>query len=36
MEILAVYSKNHTKPINTLCEQNADFFNVEEQMEYYV
>jgi hypothetical protein len=22
-EIIAVYSENHTKPINKLCEQNA-------------
>jgi hypothetical protein len=24
-EIIAVYSENHTKPINTLCDQNAEF-----------
>jgi hypothetical protein len=23
-EIIAVYSENHTKPINTLCGQNAE------------
>jgi hypothetical protein len=29
MEIIAVYSEDLKKPINTLCEQSADFFNVE-------
>jgi hypothetical protein len=24
MEIIGVYPENHTKGINTLCEQNAD------------
>jgi hypothetical protein len=27
-EIIAVYSKNHTKHINNLCGQNADLLNV--------
>jgi hypothetical protein len=29
MEIIAVYFENHTKPINILCEQNADLLNVK-------
>jgi hypothetical protein len=28
MKIIAAYSENHTKPINTLCGQNADLLNV--------
>jgi hypothetical protein len=28
-EIIAVCSQIHTKHINTLCEQNVEFFNVE-------
>jgi uncharacterized membrane protein (DUF373 family) len=28
-EIIAVYSENHMKPINTLCGQNADLLNVK-------
>jgi hypothetical protein len=27
-EIIAVYSENHTKPINTFCEQNAELKQV--------
>jgi hypothetical protein len=27
-EIIAVYSENHTKPINTLCRQNAELYIV--------
>jgi hypothetical protein len=28
-EIIAVYSENHTKPINTLCRQNAELLIAE-------
>jgi hypothetical protein len=28
-EIIAVYSENHTKPINTLCGQNADLLIIK-------
>jgi hypothetical protein len=28
-EIIDVYSENHTKPINTLCEQNAELWSVK-------
>jgi hypothetical protein len=28
-EIIAVYSENHTKPINTLYGQNEDFVNIK-------
>jgi hypothetical protein len=28
-EIIAVYSENHTKPINALCGKNAELLNVE-------
>jgi hypothetical protein len=28
-DIIAVYSKNHMKPIKTLCGQNAELMNVE-------
>jgi hypothetical protein len=28
-EITAVYSENHTKPINTLCGQNAKLLNIK-------
>jgi hypothetical protein len=28
-EIIAVYHENHTKPINTLCGQNAELLNVK-------
>jgi hypothetical protein len=28
-EIIAVYSENHTKHINTLCGQNTELLNVE-------
>jgi len=28
-EIIAVCSQFHTKPINTLCEQNVEFVNVQ-------
>jgi len=28
-EIIAVYSQIHTKHINTLCGQNAEFLNVK-------
>jgi hypothetical protein len=28
-EIIAVYSKNCTKPLNTLCGQNAEVVNVK-------
>jgi hypothetical protein len=28
-EIIAVYSENHMKLINTLCGQNADLLNVK-------
>jgi hypothetical protein len=28
-EIIAVYSENHTKHLNTLCEQNAELFSVK-------
>jgi hypothetical protein len=28
-EIIAVYSENHTKPINTLRGQNAELLNVK-------
>jgi hypothetical protein len=28
-EIIAVYSENHTKPINTLCGQNAELLDVK-------
>jgi hypothetical protein len=24
--IIAIYSENHTKPVNTQCEQTAEFF----------
>jgi hypothetical protein len=27
-KIIGVYSQNHTKPINTFCEQNAELFEV--------
>jgi hypothetical protein len=27
IEIIAVYSENHTKPINTLCWQNEELLN---------
>jgi hypothetical protein len=28
-EIIALYSENHTKPINTLCGQNVGLLNVK-------
>jgi lipoate-protein ligase B len=28
-EIIAVYSENHTKHMNTICEQNAELSNVQ-------
>jgi hypothetical protein len=28
-EVMAFYSENHTKPINTLCEQNVELLNVK-------
>jgi hypothetical protein len=28
-EIIAVYSENHTKPINTLCGQNTELLNIK-------
>jgi hypothetical protein len=28
-EVIAVYSEIHTKPINTLCGQNAELVNVK-------
>jgi hypothetical protein len=28
-EIIAVYSENHVKPINTLCEQNSELLIVK-------
>jgi hypothetical protein len=28
-EIIAVYSENHTKPINTLCGQNIELLNLK-------
>jgi hypothetical protein len=28
-EINTVYSENHTKPINTLCGENAELLNVK-------
>jgi hypothetical protein len=28
-EIIAVYNENHTKPINTLCGQNAEILIVK-------
>jgi hypothetical protein len=28
-EIIAIYSENHTKPINTFCGQNAKLLNVK-------
>ena len=28
-EIIAVFSKIHTKPINTLCVQNVELLNVK-------
>jgi hypothetical protein len=28
-EIIAVYSNNHTEPIDTLCGQNAELLNVK-------
>ena len=28
-EIIAVFSQNHTKHINTLCGQNVEFLNVK-------
>jgi hypothetical protein len=28
-ETTAVYCENHTKDTNTLCEQNAEFYNVK-------
>jgi hypothetical protein len=28
-EIIRVYSDNHTKPVNTLCGQNAELFLVK-------
>jgi hypothetical protein len=28
-ETMAVYSENHTKYINTLCGQNAEFLNIK-------
>jgi hypothetical protein len=28
-EIIAVFSQNHTKHINTLCGQNTEFVNVK-------
>jgi hypothetical protein len=27
-EIIVVYSKNHTKPIDTLCGQNTELLNI--------
>jgi hypothetical protein len=27
-EVIAVYSENHTKPLKTLCEKNAELLNV--------
>jgi hypothetical protein len=29
VEEIAVYSENHKKPMNTLCEQNAELLNVK-------
>jgi hypothetical protein len=29
MEIIAIYSENHTKSINTLCGQNAEILNIK-------
>jgi tRNA G37 N-methylase Trm5 len=29
-EVIAVYSNNHSKPIDTLCGQNAELLNVKE------
>jgi hypothetical protein len=29
LEIIAVYFENHTKHINTLCEQNGDLLSVK-------
>jgi hypothetical protein len=29
MEIIAIYSENYTRPINTLCGQNAELLNVK-------
>jgi hypothetical protein len=31
---MAVYSDNYGKPMNVLCGQNADFFNVKTHKEY--
>jgi hypothetical protein len=28
-KIITVYTENHTKPVNTLCRQNAELLNVE-------
>jgi len=33
-EIIAVWSEIHTKHINTLCEQNAEFVNVKHDGTY--
>jgi hypothetical protein len=29
MQMIAVYSENHTEPLNTLCGQDAEFLNIE-------
>jgi hypothetical protein len=28
-KIIALYSENHTKPLNTICGQNAELLNVK-------
>jgi hypothetical protein len=28
-EIIAAYYENHTKPVNTLCEQNAELLTIK-------
>jgi hypothetical protein len=33
-EVIAVYSENHTKPINTLYGQNSELTNVKEYGAY--
>jgi hypothetical protein len=34
VETIAVYCENHMQQINTLCEQNAKFFNVNKDGKY--
>jgi hypothetical protein len=35
-EIIAVYSENGMKPINTLCGQNAELLNVKVDGAYHI